>query len=72
MMNLQAGYNLLYSVWRYSFDADCSLFLKILKGDLKEDVFVQQINLQVNYSLKNLFPCLLPFKSAQQFQLFIA
>jgi len=44
---MQMGYNLLYSVWKYSFDADCSLFLKILKGDIKEDVYLQQINLQV-------------------------
>ena len=44
---VQTGYNLLYSVWKYGFDADCSLFLKILKGDIKEDVYLQQINLQV-------------------------
>ena len=45
---VQMGYNLLYSVWKYSFDADCNLFLKILKGDIKEEVYLQQITLQAS------------------------
>ena len=44
---LQAGYNLLYGCWKYSWDADCELFLKILRGEVKEDVYVEQIQLQV-------------------------
>ena len=45
---VQMGYNLLYSVWKYSFDADCNLFLKVLKGDIKEEVYLQQITLQAS------------------------
>lgn len=44
---IEMGTNLLYSAWRYSFDADCSLFLKVLKGDIHEDVYLQQVELQV-------------------------
>ena len=44
---LQTGYNLLYGSWKYSWDADCELFLKILRGEVKEDVYVEQIQLQV-------------------------
>ena len=44
----QAGYNLLYGCWKYSWDADCELFLKILRGEVKEDVYVEQIQLQVS------------------------
>ena len=44
---LQTGYNLLYGCWKYSWDADCELFLKILRGEVKEDVYVEQIQLQV-------------------------
>ena len=42
----QMGYNLLYGLWKYSWDADCELFLKILQGEMKEDVYLQQIQLQ--------------------------
>ena len=41
------GYNLLYGLWKYSWDADCELFLKILQGETAEDVYMQQIHLQV-------------------------
>lgn len=51
--HLQMGYNLLYSLWKYSYDADCSLFLKILKGDVKEDVYLQQVTLQVSDNLES-------------------
>ena len=43
----QTGYNLVYWLWKYSFDADCDLFLKILKGDVREDVYTAQRDLQV-------------------------
>ena len=43
----QMGYNLLYGLWKYAWDADCELFLKILEGETKEDVYVQQVQLQV-------------------------
>lgn len=43
---VQMGYNLLYGLWKYSWDADCELFLKILQGEMKEDVYLQQIQLQ--------------------------
>ncbi len=47
---LQTGYNFLYGCWKYSWDADCELFLKILRGEVKEDVYVEQIQLQVQSS----------------------
>ena len=46
-MRAQMGYNLLHGLWKYSWDADCELFLKILQGEMKEDVYLQQIQLQV-------------------------
>ena len=42
------GYNLLYGLWKYSWDADCELFLKILQEETKEDVYTQQIQLQAS------------------------
>lgn len=53
---LQLGYNFLYSLWRYQWDADCELFLKVLTGDIKEEVYVAQNNLQID--LEELFECL--------------
>lgn len=44
---MQTGYNLLYGCLKYSWDADCELFLKILRGEVKEEVYVEQIQLQV-------------------------
>ncbi len=44
---LQMGYNLLYGLWKYAWDADCELFLRILQGEMKEEVYYQQIQLQV-------------------------
>ena len=43
---VQAGYNLLHGLWKYSWDADCELFLKILEGQVREDVYFQQTDLQ--------------------------
>ena len=52
-LGVQTGYNLIYWLWKYDFDADCDLFLKILKGDVREDVYTAQRDLQVS-------PCLTP------------
>ncbi|KAL3145195.1 Translin-associated factor X-interacting protein 1 [Trebouxia sp. C0010 RCD-2024] len=43
---IETGYNLLYGCLKYSWDADCELFLKILRGEVKEEVYVEQIQLQ--------------------------
>ncbi len=43
----QMGYNLLYGLYKSSYDADCSLFLGVLRGDVKEDVYIQTAQLQV-------------------------
>ncbi|KAK9848176.1 hypothetical protein WJX84_010121 [Apatococcus fuscideae] len=43
---IEGGYNLLFGLWKYAWDADCELFLKILKGELKEGVYIQQAQLQ--------------------------
>ena len=44
---VQGGYNMLFGLWKYAWDADCELFLKILRGELKEGVYIQQAQLQV-------------------------
>lgn len=44
---MQMGYNLLYGLHKASYDADCSLFLGVLRGDVKEDVYIQTAQLQV-------------------------
>ena len=57
---VQMGYNLLYGLWKYSWDADCDLFLKILKGEVKEDVYLEQVQLQVmSTSALTCAPCVL-------------
>ena len=38
---LQMGYNLLYGLQKASYDADCSLFLNILKEEVKVLGFCQ-------------------------------
>ncbi|CAL8464737.1 g4272 [Coccomyxa elongata] len=43
---VEMGYNLLYGLWKYAWDADCELFLRILQGEMKEEVYYQQIQLQ--------------------------
>lgn len=53
---LQLGYNFLYSLWRYQWDADCELFLKVLTGDIEEEVYIAQNKLQID--LEELFECL--------------
>lgn len=37
------GYNLVDAIKRYSWDADCEIFLKVLNGELHEDVYVAQV-----------------------------
>lgn len=39
------GYNMLYALKKYSYDADCELFLKILIGELDEEVYQEQMNM---------------------------
>jgi len=45
---LEMGYNFLYGLWRYKWDADCELFLKILMGDIREEVYIAQNKLQLD------------------------
>ena len=71
-MLVQTGYNFLYGLWKYSWDADCELFLKILEEEIKEDVYTQQVQLQASLSLADMaLPChcewcLMPFLLVQQ------
>eukprot|EP00854_Cymbomonas_tetramitiformis_P004888 gene4888-5970_t len=48
---LEAGYNLLRSVHKYSYDADCEMFLKILTGEVHEDVLKDQMKLLTDLQL---------------------
>ncbi|EIE22924.1 hypothetical protein COCSUDRAFT_64043 [Coccomyxa subellipsoidea C-169] len=56
IMSAVMGYNLLYGLWKYAWDADCELFLRIMQGEMKEDVYYQQIQLQED--LENLLSTL--------------
>ena len=56
-MVAQTGYNFLYGLWKYSWDADCELFLKILEEEIKEDVYTQQIQLQASPPALNIGTC---------------
>lgn len=40
------GYNFVFSLQKYSYDVDCELFLKILTGDVMEEVYLEQVDLQ--------------------------
>ena len=40
------GYNFVFSLKKYSYDVDCELFLKILTGDVMEEVYLEQVDLQ--------------------------
>ena len=53
---LELGYNFLFGLWKYQWDADCELFLKILMGDIREEVYIAQNKLQVE--LEELFEAL--------------
>jgi hypothetical protein len=50
---IELGYNFLYGLWLYQWDADCELFLKILTGEIREEVYIAQSRLQ--YDLEELF-----------------
>ncbi|KAL4444954.1 hypothetical protein ABPG77_004004 [Micractinium sp. CCAP 211/92] len=43
---VEMGYNFLFGLWKYQWDADCELFLRIILGEVKEDVYVAQVRLQ--------------------------
>ena len=60
---MQMGYNLLYGLWKYSWDADCELFLKIMQDEMKEDVYLQQIQLQVHADLHVTYHLLVNFSN---------
>jgi len=60
---VQLGYNFLFSLWKYQWDADCELFLKVLAGELQEEVYLAQINLQKD--LEELFYSLDKAKGVQ-------
>lgn len=40
------GYNFVFSLKKYSYDVDCELFLKILTGEVMEEVYLEQLDLQ--------------------------
>ena len=37
------GVNMVEALQRYSYDADCELFLKVLQGEIHQDVYVDQV-----------------------------
>ncbi|QDZ20499.1 hypothetical protein HOP50_04g30170 [Chloropicon primus] len=40
------GYNFVFSLKKHSYDVDCELFLKILTGEVMEEVYLEQLELQ--------------------------
>lgn len=42
-MVVEYGYNVLHALKRYSYDADCELFFKVLVGELGEEVYHEQM-----------------------------
>jgi len=42
---LEVGYNLLDSLVRFKYDADCELFFKVVTGELPEETYYDQMNL---------------------------
>jgi hypothetical protein len=42
----QVAYNLIYSLGQHSYDADCSLFLRVFLGDVEESVREEQAALE--------------------------
>jgi len=42
----EVGYSLVFGAWKYQFDADCELFLKILTGEVVESVQEEEKDLQ--------------------------
>jgi hypothetical protein len=53
---VEMGYNFLYGLWAFKWDADCELFLRILTGETPEDVYIAQVRLQSE--LEDLFAAL--------------
>lgn len=53
---IELGYNFLYGLWTYQWDADCELFLKSLCGQVREEVYIAQARLQED--LEELFAAL--------------
>jgi len=43
MLAAEWAYNLVYALEAYKFDADCELFLAVLRGEMHEDVYHDQI-----------------------------
>jgi hypothetical protein len=39
------GYNIIHALEKYSYDNDCELFLKILRGELGENVMWEQMQM---------------------------
>jgi hypothetical protein len=37
------GYNLIHALEAHKYDADCEIFLEILRGNLNEDVYYDQM-----------------------------
>ena len=50
---IELGYNFLYGLWLYQWDADCELFLKILTGEIREEVYIAANRLQ--YDIEEMF-----------------
>ena len=48
-MIVEWGYNLINALKKYSYDADCELFLKILTGQIGEEVYMQQMKMIDDY-----------------------
>ena len=44
-MIVEWGYNMMYALKKYSYDADCELFLKIMQGDVGEEVYHEQFQM---------------------------
>jgi len=43
---VELGYNFIYSLQKYDYDADCEMFLKVFSGEVREEVYYEQIQLQ--------------------------
>ena len=43
------GYNLINALKKYSYDADCELFLKVLQGEIGEEVYRDQMHMIEKY-----------------------
>ncbi|XRA97756.1 translin-associated factor X-interacting 1 [Pycnococcus provasolii] len=48
---VEIGYNFIHALQKHAYDADCELFLKILQGEIREEVYSAQIKMCRNVSL---------------------